>query len=202
MQLGIACRNDIRLQRFLKRQVACTEKSLIAATKYLHKSMRHAIRISPNASKPGQPMHSRAGLMKNAVASVANIGKMEAKVGIGDDVHSPKRLSEIASIHEYGGKRLYSPYKVGDYGPVELAGRAKVRKVKGRARSIWEKRGAIFSHLYSPRQAAKATRLANQIRRSPGGVASYPQRSFAASTLKKAFPYILKKFFTRHIRPI
>lgn len=189
MEISVSVRNGGFNANALARRVdRWTERAVTGATKYLHRSVQNAIRKSANPSRPGTPPHTRKGALRNAVRS-RNSG-LQGYVGITPDLGAPAGLSRIASLHEYGAKVPYTGFSlaVGGFGPVErLRNRRRGRRI-GDAYSL--------APLRTSRQVAAARRNFAAFYGAPvKDVAEYPERSFLRSTLDRAMPYIMRRFF-------
>jgi hypothetical protein len=162
-----------------------SQSALVSSVKYLHRSVRHAIRIAKKPSRPGTPPHTRRGVLKDAVASriVNGVGY----VGITPDLGSPERLSRIAVIQEYGASIPYAgkQFAVGQVGPI-ARGRGRGRGIGSRYR---------YARLRTAAQVARARNNYNEYYGAPQSTADYPERSFLRPTLDKVFPIVMQKFF-------
>ena len=163
-----------------------SHSALISSVKYLHRSVRHAIRISRKPSKPGTPPHSRKGTLKNAVASriIDGVGY----VGITPDLGSPEGLAKVAALQEYGGVIPYKGkvFAIGSVGPIASRHRHRARKIGAAYR---------FTKLRTSAQVSRAQANYASFYGSPSSTASFPERSFLRSTLQKVFPIVMQKFF-------
>lgn len=186
MQIGVRINNMTFNADALNRRVGQKlHSAIVSSVKYLHKSVRHAIRIAKKPSRPGYPPHSRMGTLKNAVAS--KVVGLAGYVGITTDLGSPEGLAEIAAIHEYGVKIPYrgKVFVVGGAGPL------------ARRRTRSKKIGKNFSYgkLRTAAQVARAQANYRAFYGAPQSTADYPERSFLRSTLNKVFPIVMQKFF-------
>ncbi len=163
-----------------------SQSALVSSVKYLHRSVRHAIRIAKKPSKPGTPPHSRTGVLKNAVASriINGIGY----VGITPDLGSPEGLAKVAALQEYGGVIPYSGkvFAIGGVGPIAAKRSRRARKIGAAYR---------FTKLRTAAQVARARSNHIKFYGSLKSTASYPERSFLRSTLDKVFPLVMQKLF-------
>ena len=180
----------------MHRKVAST---LRQGVKMLHKAAQRMIRPSQYPSKPGRPPHTRGKSkpLQNAVHSEFNDSTLVGTVGVASSLGSRKRISAIASIHEFGGQDnnpAVKQYKIGDWGPIELTEHLSAKK-----KTAWNALEAAhrFMKLKTPAQVARANQLASQFLGKPLKSAStYPERPFLAPALKAAWPKIMEKLGT------
>lgn len=86
-----------------KRVIVATRKGSITALRragaYIRKATRNAISVSPKASIPGRPPHSREGLLKRSI--LFGVEKRREAVLIGPAFSF---IGPVMTAHEYGGK--------------------------------------------------------------------------------------------------
>ena len=187
MKMGVRVSKGTYNAAALGRRVGrWSQSALVSSVKYLHKSVRHAIRIAKKPSKPGTPPHSRKGVLKNAVASriINGVGY----VGITPDLGSPEGLAKIAALQEYGGVIPYKgkAFAIGGVGPIAARRSRRARKIGAAYR---------FAKLRTAAQVSRAQANYASFYGSSRSTASYPERSFLRSTLDRVFPIVMQKFF-------
>lgn len=102
-------------------------KALRRAGAYVRKASRNAISISSKASLPGQPPHSREGLLKRSV--LFGVEKRREAVLIGP---AYSFVGHVMTAHEYGGR-----YRGRRYPKRPLMGPV-LNKTKDKLPSLWK----------------------------------------------------------------
>ena len=195
MKLNVITTDADRMLLRLQRLAAAKMQSApVQAAKYLHKSVRHSIRISPKPSKPGKPPHTRqSAALKNAISSRVerSSGHADVYVGLSRAMGSKASLTAIAGLHETGGTvSRADPFRLGMYGPV----RKDDRYASARWGKSWLGKGYVFARLKTDAMVRRANDLANAA--MPSRTATYPARPFLKPALDKAMkaPGFLKIF--------
>ena len=198
MKIGILM-HSVRFEadKIAEKVVRKTVRSLYKAAGSLHTAAQRSIRESPNPSKPGKPPHTRGkNKLKNAVRFKVDEANLTAQVGVTEELGTKPSLARIASLHEYGGQKPYSPFvfRVGRGGPIELIAPAPSGH-RGRRRRLKFKDSFRFAKLETEAQARRANTLAAGFFGAPKSTADYPERSFLRSTMTRVLPKIINQFF-------
>lgn len=173
------------LQRTQRLAEAKKQSAPVQAAKYLHKSVRHSIRISARPAKPGRPVHTRKrAVLKNAISSrVLKVSQgSQVEVGLSAAMGSKASLVNIAGLHEHGGSvpRSMPNLKVGSLVPI----RKDPSAGKPPARFHEMGSGYVFARAKTPQQVQRGISLMRQA--MPSGNANYPARPYLAPALAKA----------------
>ena len=173
--------------------------ALRSSAKYLHTTVKNSIRISKYPSKPGSQPHTRPKTrrLKYSFRSHVDETKLVATIGIASSLGNEKYISNVASIHEFGGRASseYPPRKVGDWGPIRLAdGMGWLSPKKRTAYNAIYNQFRIIK-LRTTAQAATANRMLENFFGKPlKYTTTYPKRPYLAPALKAAWPRIMEKF--------
>ncbi len=176
---------DRMLARLKRVAEAKMQSAPIQAAKYLHKSVRHSIRISTRPAKPGRPVHTRKrAVLKNAISSrVLKVSQgSQVEVGLSAAMGSKASLVNIAGLHEHGGSvpRSMPNLKIGSLVPIRKDPSAG--KPPARFHEIGS--GYVFARAKTPQQVQRGISLMRQA--MPSGNANYPARPYLAPALAKA----------------
>jgi hypothetical protein len=176
---------DRMLARLKHVAEAKMQSAPVQAAKYLHKSVRHSIRISTRPAKPGRPVHTRKrAVLKNAISSrVLKVSQgSQVEVGLSAAMGSKASLVNIAGLHEHGGSvpRSMPNLKVGSLVPIRKDPSAG--KPPARFHEIGS--GYVFARAKTPQQVQRGISLMRQA--MPSGNANYPARPYLAPALAKA----------------
>lgn len=184
---------DFKARDIIRGVEARMHDAFVNAAKYVHNAAKNAIRTSPYPAKPGKPVHTRKGALRNAIKS--RVSGMSAYVGISESLGNSPVLAAIAGIGEYGGTVSRSPhsYHRGEFGPIRLKKTASGRSTK--SKKALSKR-YDFIRLDTDAQVERANRLWADFYGRPKSTAVYPERPFLRSTLEKVMPIVLRKFFS------
>ncbi len=173
------------LARLKRTAEAKMQSAPVQAAKYLHKSVRHSIRISARPAKPGRPVHTRKrAVLKNAISSrVFRVSQgSQVEVGLSSAMGSKASLVNIAGLHEHGGcvPRLMPNLKIGSLVPIRKDSSA------GKPPARFHEMGAgyVFARAKTPQQVHRGISLMRQA--MPSGNATYPARPYLAPALEKA----------------
>lgn len=187
MKISLTMTDEQKLAKRLSKLCRAKMQSApIQAAKYLHRSVRNAIRVSPSPSKPGKPPHTRSRqTLKNAVSSKVERTSAGTRilVGLGAELGTKESLANIAGLHEVGGSIAVSRpvFRAGKYGPIAEARNATPGR---KQRGGYLGGRFVFARLSSEAMAARANSLVATA--FPKTKAEYPARPFLAPALEKA----------------
>lgn len=180
MNVTLNTSTEVNTAQVEKKMMQKASRALVRAGSYVRKVARSSIKRSPESSRPGEPPHTRRGVLKRSILYAAEDDRKSVYVG-----PSFMDMGVIGGLHERGGRNI-SPkkprvYKMGNMGPI--------REESG-AQTVGD---LPHARLKTSDMVRKANELSEKYTKSNAN-AKYPSRPFIGPALEKSRDKIMEFF--------
>jgi len=180
MNVTLNTSTEVNVAAVERLMIKKASRAVVRAGAYVRKVARSSIKRSPEPSRPGEPPHTRKGVLKRSILYAAEEDRKSVYVG-----PSFMDMGVIGGLHEQGGRNI-SPkkprvYKIGNIGPIsEESGAQTVGDLP-------------HVRLKTSDMVRKANELSEKYTKSNAN-AKYPPRPFIGPALEKSRDKIMEFF--------